>query len=191
VLSGRSPDSIELTQHRSADWGIWLRLSVIVLAGVLTYSNSLSGPFVFDDLYTVVNNHEIRDWRNLKGFLSAPLESPVAGRPVVDFSFAVNFAIGGLDVTSYHAVNIALHLLCALLVFGVVRRALDLPRRRGIGSPRSTEAAFATAMIWVLHPLNSEAVNYVTQRTESMMALFYLLTLYSSIRAVGEERQGV
>ncbi len=189
--------------------GIRWRAAVIVLAGALTYSNSLSGPFVFDDRGTVLDNPTIESlWS--RDVLAAPQETPVAGRPVVNVSFAFNYAVDGRNVTGYHLGNIAIHVLCALLVFAVVRRTLQLSASgpaeaaavRGrqstpAGSPGATggrrlvdarsfgaaeELAFAVALVWAVHPLNSEAVNYVTQRTESLMALFYLLTMYASAR---------
>jgi len=109
-------------------------------------------------------------------------ELPTAGRPIVNASFAVNYAIGGLQPAGYHAGNIAIHVLCALALFGIIRRTLDL---RGIPASlqrRSLDVALAAALIWVVHPLNSEAVDYLTQRTESLMGLFFLLTLYCAIR---------
>ncbi len=80
--------------------------------------------------------------------------------------------------------------MCALLVFGVVRRTLDGPGLKARFGACSAKLAFAVALLWTLHPLNTEAVNYVTQRTELMMALFYLLTLYASSRAWQAARAG-
>jgi len=152
-------------------WGPWWRPAIIALAAALVYSNSLTGPFIFDDRGTIVDNRTIEALGS-RAVLSAPHETPTAGRPVVNVSFALNYAFGGRDVTGYHVVNIAIHLLCALVVFAVARRAQP-----------SVNAAFAIALIWAVHPLNTEAVNYVTQRTELLMALSYLLTLYGAIRA--------
>ena len=111
-------------------------------------------------------------------------ELPTAGRPLVNLSFAVNYALGGLNVGGYHFVNLAFHLLCGLLVFGIVRRTLELPALKGRFGGAALNLGFAVALLWTLHPLNSEAVDYLTQRTELLMALFYLLTLYASIRAL-------
>ena len=107
----------------------------------------------------------------------------MAGRPLVNASFAINYAIGGLDTSGYHAVNVGFHLMCALLIFGVVRRTLELPSLKKRFGPRSADLAFCVALLWTLHPLNTEAVTYVTQRTELMMGLFYLLTIYAGLRA--------
>jgi protein O-mannosyl-transferase len=162
---------------------LW-RAAIIVLAGFLAYANSFSGPFVLDDRVSIVENAQIRDVWRLDSVLFPRRELPTAGRPLVNFSFAVNYALGGLDVGGYHLVNLAFHLLCGLLIFGIVRRTLELPALKGRFGGAGMNLGFAVALLWTLHPLNTEAVDYLTQRTELMMALFYLLTLYASIRAL-------
>ena len=168
--------------------GIAWRAGVITMVTALSYWNSLSGPFIFDDQPSIVSNRQIRELWNLRSVLFPQRELPVAGRPVVNVTLAINYAWGGLDVRGYHVWNIAIHLCCALLAFGIVRRTLESRRLgRNIGR-RSVGIAFGAALIWALHPLNTEAVDYVTQRTESMMALCYLLTIYASIRSVASRR---
>lgn len=162
------------------------RAALIVAAGILAYWNSFSGPFVFDDVASVVENQQIRDWRHVGGLLTSERELPVAGRPLVNASFALNYALGGLDVRGYHAWNVAVHLACALLVFALVRLTLEQPALRDRFGPRASDLAFAVGLLWALHPLNTEAVDYVTQRTETMMALFYLATLVASVRGAAE-----
>src|SRR5262249_11190655 len=103
----------------------------------------------------------------------------VSGRPLVNLSLAVNYAIGGLDVTGYHVWNVAVHVCCALLLFGIVRRTLD-----------DAGVAAASAVLWMVHPLQSEAVDYISARTESMMALCYLATLYASVRSLRSPQGG-
>ncbi len=147
-------------------------LLLLVATGIAVYANSLDGPLVFDDLPAVRDNVSIRRlWP-----LSIPLTPPergeaVSGRPVVNLSFAVNYALGGSNVVGYHVGNIALHLACALLLFGILRRTLD-----------EEAVAFACALLWMIHPLQTEAVDYIAARTESAMALCLLATLYCAIR---------
>lgn len=161
--------------------------AVLLAAGVVVYSNSLSGPFIFDDRATILENQHIRDLGDPGRLLSAPTETPVAGRPIVNVTYAINYAIGEFDVTGYHAVNIAIHLLCGLLFFTIARRTLQPLWPAGAG-PTAADAAFGAALLWIVHPLNTEAVNYLTQRTESLMALFYLITLYAGVRALESRR---
>jgi len=159
------------------------RAAVIAVAVVAAYSNSLSGPFVLDDQASVVQNPDIRDLRRLGRVLSPLPDSPVAGRPLASLSFALDYAAGGLNVTEYHVQNLVWHLACAWLLFGIVRRTLDRPATRSRGGLAPQDLALAAALIWAVHPLTSEVVDYVTQRTESMMAFFLLLTVYGAIRS--------
>ena len=80
---------------------------------------------------------------------------------------------------SYHAGNLLIHLLAALTLFGIVRRTLLLPALRDRFGGASTGLAAAAALIWALHPLQTESVTYIVQRAESLMGLCYLLTLYA------------
>ncbi len=118
-------------RHLPPPAGIWWRAAIIVLAGFLAYANSFSGPFVLDDRVSIVENAQIRDVWKLDEVLFPRRELPTAGRPLVNLSFAVNYALGGLNVAGYHLVNLAFHLLCGLLVFGIVRRTLELPALKG------------------------------------------------------------
>jgi len=160
------------------------RAGLIVLAGLLVYANATSGPFIFDDELSVVRNEQIREWWNVGQVLEPRRELPVAGRPIVNLSFALNYGMSGLEVRGYHAVNLALHLACALVLFGLVRRTLATPRLATAFGHQADDLALAVTLIWVVHPLNSEVVDYVTERTESMMALAYLFTMYACLRAV-------
>jgi hypothetical protein len=183
---------------------------LIVVSGVGTYWNSLGGRFIWDDQISIVTNRTLQHLWPLSDPLSPPRETPVAGRPLVNLSFAINYALGGLNEGGYHAVNVAIHVACALLLFVIVRctllqkgsgvffpstlaergaRSVFKAPAAGSGNdtrpllpPADTTAAVVT-LLWMVHPLQSEAVNYITQRSESLMALFFLLTLYCAIRA--------
>ena len=167
----------------------WWPLAAIVVVCALTYANGLWHPFIFDDFGTVVFNPQIRNLWDVARVFAPLAESPVAGRPLVNLSFAINYAIGGLHVFGYHVGNLALHLGCALVAFGLVRRTLDTPGLSGVFGLPSTAIALAVAIVWSVHPLTSEVVDYITQRSESMMALCYLLTLYASRRAFDPGRR--
>ena len=161
-----------------------------MLAGIAVYLNSLSGPFVFDDQSAILDNPTIRQLSPLSVPLSPPQNKPVARRPIVNLSLAVNYAVGRLEVRGYRLTNLAIHLLAALTLFGIVRRTLQLPSLGPQFGEQATNLAWAAALIWTLHPLQTELIDYVTQRTESMMGLFYLLTIYCSVRALETKRPG-
>src|SRR5262245_45373084 len=162
--------------------------AALVATTIAIYANSLSGAFVYDDGGAIVNNQGIR---NLTTALAAARENPVAGRPVVGLSLALNFALGGLSPWGYHAFNIGVHVLAGLLLFGVLRRTCALPSVPSWLRDSANSLAFAASLIWLVHPLQTEVVDYVTQRTESMMGLFYLLTVYASIRSMTDARSAM
>ena len=160
-----------------------LYAAIIAAAGFFAYANALTVPFVLDDESSVVQNADIRELTSLGRVLFPSANTPAAGRPLVSLSFALNYAIGGLDPRGYHLLNLTVHLLCALLVFGLVRRTLLLPSFAETWHRAAAEIGFAVALLWVVHPLTSEIVNYVTQRTEAMMALCLLATMYAAVRS--------
>ena len=125
---------------------IWVRLALIVCAALATYANSLSIPFLLDDQSSVVQNEDIRDLGNVARVFQPSPNSPTAGRPLVSLSFALNYAAWGLDPVGYHVVNLVLHTLCALVVFGLVRRTLELPSMRDRWGPHAANIAVAVAL---------------------------------------------
>jgi Flp pilus assembly protein TadD len=100
----------------------------------------------------------------------------------------LNYAISGYDVWSYHLFNIIIHILAGLTLFGIVRRTLLSNRLRTQFGAHASFLAFATAAIWLVHPLQTQSVTYIIQRGESLMGLFYLLTLYTAIRSMNSIR---
>jgi tetratricopeptide (TPR) repeat protein len=159
--------------------------AALVIAAVLwTYAPGLDGAFLLDDFRAVVRNTTIE---TLSGAFSPPPESTVSGRPVANLSFALNRWLAAPDslAWSYHAGNLLIHLAAALLLMGVVRRTLESDRLRPRFGESAGWIACAVAVLWAVHPLNTEAVTYVVQRVESLMSLFLLLTLYCAIRADG------
>jgi protein O-mannosyl-transferase len=162
---------------------------LLIAAGLYVYDNSLRGPFILDDLSSIPGNPSIRGL--LSSLMSAPPDTTVGPRPIVSLSLAVNYALGGLHVWGYHAVNLAVHILAALALYGIVRRTLLGPGLRERYGDQAPWLALAVALIWVVHPLQTESVTYTVQRTELLMGLFFLLTLYCVIRGVASARAGV
>jgi tetratricopeptide (TPR) repeat protein len=168
-----------------------LACGVLVFAVFAAYSNSFSGPFVYDDKDSIVENLTLRHLWPFSDAL-APLGGglTVSGRPALNLSLALNFAAGGLDVRGYHGANVLIHALACLTLFGLVRRALLLPSLRERFSEAAVPVAFTVAALWALHPLQTEAVTYIVQRAESLMGLFYLFTLYGFMRSVDAPAPG-
>jgi tetratricopeptide (TPR) repeat protein len=167
-----------------------IALGAAVLCGAIAwiYVRALHAPFIFDDIALVEYNRSIQKLWPLVGVdgRDAPLtptaDTTVSGRPLVNLSFAVNYHFGKFDPAGYHAVDIVLHVGCALLIWSIAYRTLRSNCFRGQFDSTAGLLAFAVALVWAVHPLDTETVIYVTQRTELMMAFFYLATTYSSIR---------
>lgn len=150
--------------------------ALIAAAGFAAYANSFGGPFVYDDGPAIADNATLRHFASA---FFPPAGTTVSGRPLVNLSFALNYAISGPAVWSYHALNVLIHVAAGLALFGVVRRTLST-----LNVSSSTTVACAAALLWTVHPLQTEAVTYTVQRAESLMGLCYLLTLYGFIRGV-------
>jgi protein O-mannosyl-transferase len=158
--------------------GSWIRALTIVVVGAVVFANSLHGPFVFDDHISIIDCPNLRTLWPLSESMSAVDGSGASGRPLVALSLALNYAWGELDVVGYHMLNVTAHLLTALALLGFSRRALLHTRLKD----HAEGLAFAIALVWVVHPLNTDALNHVITRHEVFLAGFYLSTLYSADR---------
>ncbi len=156
----------------TANQMLWAAMAIIG-TGALVYLNSFKGQFLFDDQTFLEDPSFHRFW---------PLSPSMLTRPIVGFSLALNHAISGIDVWSYHAFNLTIHILASLALFGVVRRTLLTDKLKKRFGQARTGLALSVALLWMVHPIQTESVTYVIQRAESMMGLFYLLTLYCAIR---------
>jgi tetratricopeptide (TPR) repeat protein len=163
-------------------WQGWAAIALLVVAVSAAYANSFHGPFVFDDKPSIVENLSIRHLGSLQVLAASPDAVTTAGRPVVNLSLAINYAIGGLEVEGYHVLNLGIHILAALALFGLVRRTLLVPILSARFGAASTGLALTVALLWAVHPLQTESVTYIVQRAEAMVGLFYLLTLYCLLR---------
>ncbi|MEI6233483.1 MAG: tetratricopeptide repeat protein [Planctomycetota bacterium] len=153
-------------------WGV-----LLVVLGLTAYSNCFRGEFIFDDNGSIVGNPHIKHVWPLSEALSAPPRTTTAGRPIICLSNALNYALCGMEFWGWRAGNLAVHMATGLLLFGIIRRTLNSSENR------ASVFAFVASSLWLLHPLNTQVVNYIIQRSESIMALFYLLTLYAAVRS--------
>jgi protein O-mannosyl-transferase len=174
------------TSWFNTSWAAFFAASAIALATMAAYANSINGSFIFDDLASIPENPTIRRLGDIENVLSPPPNGEtVSERPLLNLSFAINYAFSGFDVQGYHLTNLVIHALVALVLFGVLRRTLLLQVFRERWGEISTPMAFAAALLWAVHPLQTESVTYIVQRAESLAGLFYLLTLYCVIRGAG------
>ncbi|MGC2063418.1 MAG: hypothetical protein WA610_10585, partial [Thermodesulfovibrionales bacterium] len=177
-------------------------LLLIGIVGFLAYSNTFKGPFQWDEAEYILNNPVIRDL----GYFLSP--SKVEGswlyyilksRYIGYLTFALNYRLHGYDVFGYHIFNLAIHIINAILVYFLILLTFRTPYFRGLGTrdqgPGKQDLpvpdfqsrvpnffALAVALLFVAHPLQTEAVTYVFQRLASLMSLFYLLSVVLYIK---------
>ncbi len=161
-------------------WNIFALLSII-LVGILIYWNSLHCPFLFDD-------HQIEGKAALHHLHALGNILAHTNRPLLNLSLAFNYAIGQVDVFSYHVFNLVVHIGASLILFGLIRRTFLLPILSVRYAALALPLAWGAALWWMAHPLQTQSVTYIIQRTESMMGFFYLATLYSLARGITSRR---
>jgi len=172
--------------------GAWKKLvpAALALAAAAVWLTGLDGELVFDDEFTVGANTFLGAVSRPLDLFRAPAASPFRDRPVTAATFQASYLLGGRAPWAYRLLNIVIHILAALTLYGIVRRSLAGGRagpRLATGAPA---AAAVAALLWALHPLQTESVTYITQRCEALAGLFYLLTLYLVIRGSVSPRPG-
>jgi tetratricopeptide (TPR) repeat protein len=167
-----------------AAWGI------LAAGTIAVYIRTFSVPFLFDDRTSIGENLSIRRLWPIWAALKPPISAGIGGRPLLNLSYALNYAFGGTGVFGYHLVNLVVHVLAALTLYGLVRRTLLRPVLAERFGSAATALALAVSAIWAWHPVQTESVTYLSQRAESLMGLFYLLTLYCFVRGACDERGG-
>lgn len=160
---------------------------LLLLVTVLVYGNSLDGSFHYDDVPPIIETPAVHDLGNWFEILSAQ-------RGLSMLSFAVNYAIGGLDVTGYHLFNLLVHAVNAILVYLFCSALLNNPHAKPDGTPEDGIVPFFAALLFAVHPLQTQAVTYIAQRMESLAAMFILaglLCFVAGVRADSRVRRGV
>jgi Tfp pilus assembly protein PilF len=163
---------------------------LLMLLLIVIYGNSFHGPFLFDDLFNIVENPNIHS-RNLSFEEISPAvygadlrKASGRRRPVSYLTLAVNHSLGGLDPFGYHVVNFSVHALSALLLFFFTYRVLLLSAFRKTRSRESLlSIALLSAALWASHPIQVTAVTYIVQRMAALAGLFTLLAMFSYIEA--------
>jgi hypothetical protein len=168
-----SPGSGSSAWHRRTKF---LPFLMVLLIG-LAYANSFNGAFVLDGRQEILKNPNVRSMQGWSG------PAWLMSRSLTDFTFAMNFATCGENPADYHATNLLIHIASALLLYGLVRRTLVLPGLAGRFSGNAPWIAFFIAAAWSVHPLTTSSVTYIWQRSESLMGMLMLSTLYLAVRA--------
>jgi cytochrome c-type biogenesis protein CcmH/NrfG len=161
--------------HGRAWVPIALKMAILVLAAAGVSWSGLNGSFVLDDIRHVLNNPSITDLGDPGRVLTG------SRRPLVNLTLAINYAAGTFDVAPYHMTNIFIHVLATMACFLFLRESCRLA---GGTSNTALMIAFTGALLWSVHPLQTQSVTYIIQRGESMMGLFYLLAMFTFVRGL-------
>lgn len=167
-----------VTGLRDATWqpAHGVALLLITLFVVLAYLPSFEVPFLFDDFHNIVLNSSVQPEVLGELFPLLAIDSPL-DRPVALVSFGLNYLHAGLDARWYHAVNLAIHLINAFLLYFLVLVLARNPNSPAALQDKALVFALTVALVWAVHPVNTQAVTYIVQRMASLAALFYLAGL--------------
>lgn len=155
----------------------------------LAYAGSFGGEWMMDDYDSILQNEDIHSLQ-----FGAIRSTYGPTRPVSAFTVAANYWVGGAGLFGYHLVNLLIHLAATLTLFGLVRRLdfagaeVSATSSAVDGNQAQTRIAFVAALLFALHPLQTSAVTYITQRMESLTSLFVLLMLWSLVRSARAAR---
>ncbi|HOW97908.1 MAG TPA: tetratricopeptide repeat protein [Kiritimatiellia bacterium] len=154
---------------------------LLALAVALVYGHTGRSPFLLDDTFNIVENPAIRRlWPLAEALDPPPVDMTFYTRPFINLTMCVDYALGGLNPETYHRTNFLFHWAAALALFGLARRTL---RRTGMEDGAAWTVGLAAALVWAVHPLNTAAVSYLSQRGELGVGLFLFLMLYGLNRA--------
>ena len=158
-------------------------LGLTIFLVFLIYSSNLDGPFLFDDGNNINNNPAIRMTRlSWSGLKDAAFNSPISNRPLAYISFALNYYFHNYRTVGYHTVNILIHIASGLFLFLFIKSTINLPPVRSrYGSNKWLP--YIVALIWLVHPLQTQSVTYIVQRMNSMASMFYILSMLCYARA--------
>jgi len=163
---------------------------ILIISGGAIYLSTIHAPFVFDDITSIVNENKIRikalTLDALKIAATESYYSKIHFRPLVIISFALNYYFDGYRPRTYHIFNILIHIFAGISLFFFIQLTLrlsyNIPGSANtlMGLPNKNHLdtiAFFSALIWLVNPVQVQAVTYITQRMTSMIALFFILSL--------------
>lgn len=160
----------------------WWPVVFISAVTAIAYYNSFNGQFLLDDWNNIYNNPSIKQFSDS---FAPPDNVNIFRRQFVNVTLAFNYAISGFDVWSYHLLNLIIHIVGAVFLFGIAKEAL---RSDAVRARHATVIAAGIASLWAVHPLQTQAVTYVIQRCESLLGMCVLMSLYFAIRSMKSDK---
>ncbi|HBA71098.1 MAG: hypothetical protein A2X82_14480 [Geobacteraceae bacterium GWC2_55_20] len=183
-----------------------ITFSAIILLGILLYANTINYPqFLFDGNMFLLNNplfknldyyaklFDIQEFSGLDESLGLypDVTTNFMMRPVAYLTFSINYLISGFNPAAFRSVNIVIHILNSLLVFACIEQLLNsMPSNRSLSLFSARFIPTASAFVFLLHPMHTESVTYITQRFASLAAFFYLATIWLYLLWSKKEQRG-
>ena len=159
----------------------FVSILLLILIGGGVYANSLPNFFVYDDRVTVEENLFIRDWTNLGRFFSSDYYSRAeeySFRPLVTLTYFIDYSLSGLRPWGYHLTNLILHILTGIVIFFLSKKILP-----------GTVTPILTALIFIIHPVQTEAVNGISFREDLLCSLFFFLSLLTYVNSERKKKR--
>ena len=154
-----------------------LLLSLLAIVVILIYTDTLTTPFILDDIRNIRDNPHIRvPTLSLKNLTRAAFQSLESSRPVANISFALNYYFNGLNLVGLHLTNILIHLAGGIFLYFFVKATLRTPVLRA-QFEKCDWIPFFASFLWLVHPLQTQSVAYLVQRMNSLAAMFYILSM--------------
>lgn len=155
---------------------------VLAMVIVLCFKSGVTGTFIFDDRDAIINNETIHSG-SLWQILMTKRDAPISGRPLSNLCFAINYAVSGDNPQPYHWFNIIFQVCVGWMLLALMRRILPLCiLPRSIDPVHSDWLAAGITLLWAIHPVQSECVMYITQRTEQFAMMSMVLAFYGLVR---------
>lgn len=154
---------------------------LIIIIGTIIYSNTFNGEFQFDDSIHIVNENELN---KLSEYTDFSLWTNVNGRPLAYFSLALNKSINGIDVFGYHLFNLIVHLFTSIIVYYLTLLLVSQPiiQNDRIKGKEHLISLFV-GLLFLCHPIQTQAVSYIIQRMTSLAGLFYISSILFYFKA--------
>ena len=170
----KNPEAPKPPERASVLYNPVFHVLLIVITGLVIYSNTFRVPFQFDDIREILGNHIIR---NLDNFSHLSVQKT---RYVAYLTFAINYALHGVNVVGYHVFNLAIHITNALFVYWLIVLSFRTPLLKESSLKDSSKIiGLFAALLFASHPVQTEAVTYIVQRLASLATLFYLFSMIS------------
>ncbi|RPJ11873.1 MAG: hypothetical protein EHM36_00620 [Deltaproteobacteria bacterium] len=186
-----SSPAVQPKRDRSSLYRHLIAIGLIAGVALAVYSNTFSVPFQFDDRPNIIQNPNIQikalSWDRIEKLIYYTYRESI--RVFSYFTLALNYYFGEFDVFGYHFVNLLIHVMTGILLYGFLTLTLHLPSLKEEYGAVSYKAALFTSLIFIAHPVQTQSVTYIVQRMASLAGLFYLLGFFLYVK--GRSAQGM